>query len=136
MSLDIHTDPLGHDVEYVDVKKGAIEADVPNRVYNIWAGQYLSPTTVEQSDKSTLNSNGMAGPHDDKLDMQHYPFRHRIRHRRPNDVNLFNASHLLFTALSPYTEICGRVIVTIGQSLLMASLAEMCSIWPYAGGQQ
>lgn len=29
-----------------------------------------------------------------------------------------------------------RVIVTIGQSLLMASLAEMCSIWPYAGGQQ
>ncbi|KAJ5995910.1 hypothetical protein N7481_002887 [Penicillium waksmanii] len=30
----------------------------------------------------------------------------------------------------------GRVIVTIGQGFLMASLAEMCSIWPYAGGQQ
>jgi amino acid transporter len=29
-----------------------------------------------------------------------------------------------------------RVVVTIGQLLVMASLAEYCSIWPTAGGQQ
>lgn len=29
-----------------------------------------------------------------------------------------------------------RLIVSIGQLLVMASLAEYCSIWPTAGGQQ
>ncbi|KAK2731397.1 amino acid transporter [Colletotrichum kahawae] len=29
-----------------------------------------------------------------------------------------------------------RIIVTIGQSLMMSSLAELCSVYPYAGGQQ
>lgn len=28
------------------------------------------------------------------------------------------------------------VVVTIGQLLVMASMAEYCSIWPTAGGQQ
>jgi hypothetical protein len=28
------------------------------------------------------------------------------------------------------------VVVTIGQILVMASLAEYCSLWPTAGGQQ
>lgn len=98
MSLDIHTDPISHDVEYVDVKKGAIETDVPNRVYNIWAGQHLSLMTVPQTNEIP-KSNGMAGPHDDKLDMQHYPVRHRVRHRRPDDVNLLDARNPLSTIL-------------------------------------
>lgn len=29
-----------------------------------------------------------------------------------------------------------RIIVAVGQTLLMASLAEYCGIWPTAGGQQ
>ena len=28
------------------------------------------------------------------------------------------------------------IIVAIGQTLVMASLAEYCSLWPSAGGQQ
>jgi len=39
MSLDIHTESMSHDVEYVGVKERVIEADIPNRVYNLWAGQ-------------------------------------------------------------------------------------------------
>lgn len=29
-----------------------------------------------------------------------------------------------------------RIVVAIFQTLLMASLAELCSVWPVAGGQQ
>ncbi|EXL47806.1 hypothetical protein FOCG_10328 [Fusarium oxysporum f. sp. radicis-lycopersici 26381] len=36
----------------------------------------------------------------------------------------------------PMMLIYSTIIVTIGQGFLMASLAELCSVWPYAGGQQ
>ena len=36
----------------------------------------------------------------------------------------------------PFSVVWGTLVVAIGQTLLMTSLAEYCSIWPTAGGQQ
>ncbi|KAF9641141.1 hypothetical protein BFW01_g500 [Lasiodiplodia theobromae] len=36
----------------------------------------------------------------------------------------------------PMMLIYSTIFVTIGQCLMMSSLAEMCAVWPYAGGQQ
>ncbi|PWY85793.1 hypothetical protein BO94DRAFT_518263 [Aspergillus sclerotioniger CBS 115572] len=42
----------------------------------------------------------------------------------------------VFDVGGPMMLIYSTIIVTLGQCLLMASLGEMCSIWPYSGGQQ
>ncbi|KAI8658002.1 hypothetical protein NCS57_01180600 [Fusarium keratoplasticum] len=42
----------------------------------------------------------------------------------------------IFDLGGPVGLIYGSIIVAIGQTLLMASLAEYCGIWPTAGGQQ
>ncbi|KAH0843545.1 hypothetical protein AYO21_10590 [Fonsecaea monophora] len=44
--------------------------------------------------------------------------------------------YYIFTLGGPVCLVWGTVVVTIGQLLVMASLAEYCSIWPTAGGQQ
>ena len=41
-----------------------------------------------------------------------------------------------FDVGGPASLLYGSIIVAIGQTLLMASLAEYCGIWPTAGGQQ
>ncbi|KAK0119256.1 hypothetical protein ONS95_008107 [Cadophora gregata] len=42
----------------------------------------------------------------------------------------------VFDIGGPMAMVWGTLIVAIGQTLLMTSLAEFCSIWPTAGGQQ
>ncbi|KAF4436314.1 choline permease [Fusarium austroafricanum] len=42
----------------------------------------------------------------------------------------------IFDVGGPAALLYGSIIVAIGQTLLMASLAEYCGIWPTAGGQQ
>ncbi|RSL37992.1 hypothetical protein CEP53_015284, partial [Fusarium sp. AF-6] len=42
----------------------------------------------------------------------------------------------IFDLGGPVGLIYGSIIVAIGQTLLMASLAEYCGLWPTAGGQQ
>ncbi|KAH0438386.1 hypothetical protein CcaCcLH18_03373 [Colletotrichum camelliae] len=42
----------------------------------------------------------------------------------------------IFDVGGPMMLIYSTIIVTIGQSLMMSSLAELCSVYPYAGGQQ
>ncbi|KAJ5222974.1 uncharacterized protein N7469_009214 [Penicillium citrinum] len=42
----------------------------------------------------------------------------------------------IFDVGGPASLIWATVVVSIGQTLLMTSLAEYCSIWPTAGGQQ
>ncbi|ETS80657.1 hypothetical protein PFICI_08186 [Pestalotiopsis fici W106-1] len=42
----------------------------------------------------------------------------------------------IFDIGGPVGLLYGTVVVAIGQTLLMASLAEYCGIWPTAGGQQ
>ncbi|RFU26384.1 hypothetical protein B7463_g9958, partial [Scytalidium lignicola] len=44
--------------------------------------------------------------------------------------------YYIFTLGGPTSLVWGTVIVTIAQTLVMASLAEYCSLWPSAGGQQ
>ncbi|OCT53263.1 putative amino-acid permease [Cladophialophora carrionii] len=44
--------------------------------------------------------------------------------------------YYIFTLGGPVCFVWGTVLVTVGQLLVMASLAEYCSIWPTAGGQQ
>ncbi|KAH7151172.1 amino acid permease-domain-containing protein [Fusarium sp. MPI-SDFR-AT-0072] len=43
---------------------------------------------------------------------------------------------VIFDVGGPASLLYGSIIVAIGQTLLMASLAEYCGIWPTAGGQQ
>jgi hypothetical protein len=135
MSLDIHTDSISHDVEYVDVKKGAIEADVPNRVYNIWAGQHLSLMTVPQTNKKFQKATAW------QVLMMTSWTCNIILFDTVFDIGgpmmLIYSTHVIRRLLFYDCRLnIVRVIVTVGQSLLMASLAEMCSSWPYAGGQQ
>ncbi|CAH0042088.1 unnamed protein product [Clonostachys rhizophaga] len=42
----------------------------------------------------------------------------------------------VFDLGGPMMLIYSTIIVCIGQCLLMSSLAEMCAVWPYSGGQQ
>ncbi|KAJ5832754.1 hypothetical protein N7474_001065 [Penicillium riverlandense] len=42
----------------------------------------------------------------------------------------------IFDVGGPTSLIWGSLVVSVGQTLLMTSLAEYCSIWPTAGGQQ
>ncbi|KAJ9646171.1 hypothetical protein H2204_000834 [Knufia peltigerae] len=42
---------------------------------------------------------------------------------------------IIFSLGGPVALIYGTIIVAIGQTLVMASLAEYCSLWPNAGGQ-
>lgn len=42
----------------------------------------------------------------------------------------------IFDIGGPFALIWGTLFVAVGQTLLMLSLAEYCSIWPTAGGQQ
>ncbi|RTE83189.1 hypothetical protein BHE90_002274 [Fusarium euwallaceae] len=42
----------------------------------------------------------------------------------------------VFDVGGPMMLIYSTIIVTVGQCLMMSSLAELCSVWPYAGGQQ
>jgi choline transport protein len=42
----------------------------------------------------------------------------------------------VFDLGGPMSFVYGTILVAVGQTLLMASLAELCSIWPTAGGQQ
>ncbi|KAL6362466.1 hypothetical protein LRP88_03748 [Fusarium phalaenopsidis] len=42
----------------------------------------------------------------------------------------------VFDIGGPMMLIYSTIIVTVGQCLMMSSLAELCSVWPYAGGQQ
>ncbi|RVX66689.1 hypothetical protein B0A52_09502 [Exophiala mesophila] len=42
----------------------------------------------------------------------------------------------IFDVGGPFCLIWGTLFVAVGQTLLMMSLAEYCSIWPTAGGQQ
>jgi len=44
--------------------------------------------------------------------------------------------YYIFTLGGPVCLVWGTVLVTIGQLFVMSSLAEYCSIWPTAGGQQ
>ncbi|KAH7268944.1 amino acid/polyamine transporter I [Fusarium solani] len=53
---------------------------------------------------------------------------HEVLHRVYN-INVFDLG-------GPMMLIYSTIIVCIGQCLLMSSLAEMCSVWPYSGGQQ
>lgn len=43
---------------------------------------------------------------------------------------------VIFDVGGPASLLYGSIIVAVGQTLLMASLAEYCGIWPTAGGQQ
>lgn len=42
----------------------------------------------------------------------------------------------IFDIGGPFALVWGTLFVAVGQTLLMISLAEFCSIWPTAGGQQ
>ncbi|KAF7627907.1 amino acid/polyamine transporter I [Aspergillus flavus] len=42
----------------------------------------------------------------------------------------------VMTLGGPMMLIYSTIIVAIGQGLVMASLGELCSVWPYSGGQQ
>ncbi|OAL27770.1 hypothetical protein AYO22_03312 [Fonsecaea multimorphosa] len=42
----------------------------------------------------------------------------------------------IFDVGGPFALVWGTLFVAVGQTLLMMSLAEYCSIWPTAGGQQ
>jgi hypothetical protein len=42
----------------------------------------------------------------------------------------------IFDIGGPFALVWGTLFVAVGQTLLMLSLAELCSIWPTAGGQQ
>ncbi|CZR67909.1 related to choline permease [Phialocephala subalpina] len=44
--------------------------------------------------------------------------------------------YYVFSLGGPVCLVCGTVVVSTGQILLMASMAEYTSIWPTAGGQQ
>ena len=42
----------------------------------------------------------------------------------------------IFDVGGPFALVWGTLFVAVGQTLLMMSLAEFCTIWPTAGGQQ
>jgi hypothetical protein len=69
------------------------------------------------------------------MELQHHPVRHNFHLRWPSSFDLWNVCMALLCTLLPAELTACSVIVAIGQTLVMASLAEYCSLWPNAGGQ-
>jgi hypothetical protein len=61
---------------------------------------------------------------------------HGLRHWRAVRSGLGNVSHSRPRITRKGLTSFASLFVAVGQTLLMMSLAEFCTIWPTAGGQQ
>jgi len=110
------------------------------RTYNFWSCKSFLMTQVIDKAEPVPYSDGVSNDNSVLMELQHCHVLLHIHTRRPCLSSLGNVSAHKFIpmrrwAISNLNEMYS-VVVTLGQLLVMASLAEYCSLWPTAGGQQ